>query len=306
MAVEISFVIPAYNESQFIERCLQSISSRINRYELEAEIILVDNGSTDDTVEKGRLYTSNIHSIGRNRVSVARNYGARHAKYELVAFIDGDVEITDSWVEAIIANYNSMANSPLFVTGAQCRVPLDGSWIEKYWFSNLKDRYLGGANILTTQTAFRLIGGFDEGLETGEDYDFCLRSISEIKVSYMANEQLEAIHLGFPNDLANFYRREEWHGRGDVVNLKTAVCSPVIIIACIYFLLTFLMTLSTIVGCLDITCYLLVILFGLNLVLTLWRFKGAQLSALALITNSGLHFIYFFARFMSMFSKITK
>lgn len=210
MAVEISFVIPAYNESQFIERCLQSISSRINRYELEAEIILVDNGSTDDTVEKGRLYTSNIHSIGRNRVSVARNYGARHAKYELVAFIDGDVEITDSWVEAIIANYNSMANSPLFVTGAQCRVPLDGSWIEKYWFSNLKDRYLGGANILTTQTAFRLIGGFDEGLETGEDYDFCLRSISEIKVSYMANEQLEAIHLGFPNDLANFYRREEW------------------------------------------------------------------------------------------------
>ncbi|KZY66518.1 hypothetical protein A3737_34825, partial [Oleiphilus sp. HI0065] len=233
MSVEISFVIPAYNESKFIDRCLESIFSRIKKYDLEAEVLLVDNGSTDDTALKGELFGALTFSIGRQTVSKARNFGAEKASNEVIAFIDGDVELTDEWVETLIENYKGMTRSPLFVTGAQCSVPNDGSWIEKYWFAHLRDKYLGGANVLTTKSAFNLIGGFDEDLETGEDYDFCLRAIAESSILYTANGKFKSIHLGFPQDLANFYRREKWHGRGDVVNFSAAMHSPVVLIACV-------------------------------------------------------------------------
>tara|TARA_R110001599_G_scaffold210020_2_gene407264 strand:- start:8883 stop:9830 length:948 start_codon:yes stop_codon:yes gene_type:complete len=300
MSVKISFVIPAYNESQFIGACLLSIRRRIERLGIEGEIIVIDNGSSDETAALAQENAHQVHSIPRNTVSYARNFGAAKANSELLAFVDGDVELTDLWMDCLMTHHEEMLKKPFFVTGAQCIVPGDGTWIEKYWFSNLKDRYLGGANILTSKSAFSNIGGFDESLTTGEDYDFCLRAIANNDINYHVNSGYQAVHLGFPKDLKSFYRRERWHGKGDVKNITSALKSQVVLIALFYLLCYAAIIVSFIMGFVLLGIIVAIIWATINLMLTKIRFREVPLAAV--ILNSFLHPIYFFARLASIFT----
>jgi len=300
MSVKISFVIPAYNESQFIEACLLSIRSRIERLGIKGEIIVVDNGSSDNTAALAQKYADQVYSISRNTVSCARNLGAKKANNELLAFVDGDVELTDRWMACLMAHYKQMLKKPSFVTGAQCLVPGNGTWIEKYWFANLKDKYLGGANILTSKSAFANIGGFDESLTTGEDYDFCLRAIANNEINYHINSGFVAVHLGFPKDLKNFYRRERWHGKGDVQNITSALKSKVVLISLFYLFCYVAIIVSFIAGSTLLSIKVAIIWATINLVLTKIRFRESSL--VAVVLNSFLHPVYFLARLASFFT----
>ena len=97
--VELSFVIPAYNEEDFIEDTLGTIDEVIKDKNLPYEIVVVDDGSRDDTLAKARRYA------GRNGhvkvVSYSKNVGKGHAvktgfmqtSGNVVIFADGDMEI---------------------------------------------------------------------------------------------------------------------------------------------------------------------------------------------------------------------
>ncbi len=99
MQVELSFVIPAYNEEDFIEDTLGTIDEVIKGKNLPYEIVVVDDGSRDDTLAKARKYA------GRNGhvkvVSYSENVGKGHAVKtgfmhtcgNVVIFADGDMEI---------------------------------------------------------------------------------------------------------------------------------------------------------------------------------------------------------------------
>ena len=97
--VELSFVIPAYNEEEFIEDTLGTIDEVIKDKNLPYEIVVVNDGSRDDTLAKARRYA------GRNGhvkvVSYSENEGKGHAvktgflqaSGNVVIFADGDMEI---------------------------------------------------------------------------------------------------------------------------------------------------------------------------------------------------------------------
>lgn len=90
--VKISVIIPAYNESQNIKQCLDSVCEQTLR---SIEIICIDDGSTDDTVEILKQYASNDDRIVILRqenqgAGVARNYGLHAARGEFVCFLDAD------------------------------------------------------------------------------------------------------------------------------------------------------------------------------------------------------------------------
>jgi len=295
--IQLSVVVPAYNESSIIETCLSSITQLASRFKVELDLIVIDNGSTDDTAALASNYTTNVHSIARNNVASARNYGAQIARFELLAFIDGDVELTEDWMHCLVDNASNFINNPLFLAGHQCVVPSDGSWIERYWFSNLKDKLLGSANMITTKTAFMAVGGFDNNLDTGEDYDYCRRSI-DLGINYFTNAKFKAIHWGFPNTLKSFMRRECWHGQGDFISFGRFLDSKVAMLAIALISMHILFFYSILKGYILLSLLIFTGTMVVNTLITYKRFSDSPINLLFM--NSFLNYCYFLARAFSL------
>ena len=298
MPKAVSFVVPAYNESRYIEACIGSIIESCEDQSISFQIIVVDNGSDDSTAEIAGKLPIEVYSIARNSVASARNYGVTKAKHPIIAFIDGDVEITSEWASCLSAKYNHYLESPRFITGHQCIVPETGSWIEQHWFKNIKDQLLGGANIITSRQAFDDVGGFDESLKTGEDYDFCQRYIQQ-GMDYSTDPEFKAIHLGFPHTLKGFLKREYWHGEGDFKSFARFRSSLVAIIAVVYLILLVALFISAITGYWIFAFSTLATLASLNLLITLKRFSQCPMKSI--LVNYFLNFSYFLARIGSLF-----
>jgi len=86
-AVPVSVVVPAYNAARFIDEALASVHAQTRR---PAEIIVVDDGSTDDTAARARANGAVVVSQRNQGLSGARNTGIRHASQPWVALLDAD------------------------------------------------------------------------------------------------------------------------------------------------------------------------------------------------------------------------
>lgn len=86
----VSVIIPVYNVGKYLDECIESILSQtISNF----EIILVDDGSTDDSLNICNKYKNkNVIVIHQENsgVSAARNAGIKVAKSEFITFVDGD------------------------------------------------------------------------------------------------------------------------------------------------------------------------------------------------------------------------
>ena len=87
----ISVIIPVYNEEPFLERCLDSLANQTDK---SAQVIIVDDGSTDGSGKicdrYGEKYGFEVYHIENNGVSVARNFGMEKVKGEYLTFLDAD------------------------------------------------------------------------------------------------------------------------------------------------------------------------------------------------------------------------
>jgi glycosyltransferase involved in cell wall biosynthesis len=92
-----SFVIPVLNEEACIAACIQSIKAQA---EAEVEIIVVDNGCTDRTIEISRQLGCRVVNEEKPGLSHARNRGAEAAEGEIVCFIDADGVLSRNWLAA--------------------------------------------------------------------------------------------------------------------------------------------------------------------------------------------------------------
>jgi len=98
----ISLIIPLYNKEKTIANCLDKIFSQTLG---DFEVIVVDDGSTDKSVDNLRGYRDRIELIRQENQgpSVARNNGVKAAKYNCLSFVDADDEITPGFVESHLA-----------------------------------------------------------------------------------------------------------------------------------------------------------------------------------------------------------
>lgn len=104
----ISIIVPVYNSEQYLSRCLQSI---INQSYKDIEIILVNDGSTDNSEKICNEYTlvdSRIKVISQENKgpAAARNTGVRQAKGKFVFFLDADDYIDSNALETMVTTYN--------------------------------------------------------------------------------------------------------------------------------------------------------------------------------------------------------
>lgn len=117
---KISIIVPVYNREKYIDRCIKSI---LNQSFRDFELILVDDGSTDNSIHICNKYSNindNIIVIHKENggVSSARNIGLEHAKGEYIMFIDSDDYIEENMLEV---SYNHMFENKadLFICGAK-------------------------------------------------------------------------------------------------------------------------------------------------------------------------------------------
>lgn len=107
MSKKISIVVPIYNTSKYLDKCVQSL---INQSYKDIEIILVNDGSTDDSLEICKQYKLKdnrikIIDINNAGVSNARNIGIEYSSGDFIMFCDSDDYVSSKWCENLILNY---------------------------------------------------------------------------------------------------------------------------------------------------------------------------------------------------------
>jgi len=212
----ISFIIPAFNAEDYIERCLQCIA-----YEMEEgdEIILVDNGSIDRTLFFAETFTGarvRVLELPEATLAGLRNSGAREALNDILAFIDSDCLLQPGWRAAAI---DTLVDSSIAATGGRPAIPEVSSWIERAWsaqrHSTPRDvNFISSGNFVIRRANFFAVHGFDESMGTDEDVDLGNR-LCNAGYLLVDNPAVHSIHLGNPKTLVQFARQTAWRARGN-------------------------------------------------------------------------------------------
>lgn len=96
--MKISVIIPAYNEEKYIEQCLSHL---LNQTVSPYEIIVINNNSTDHTVELLKKYPVQVIVEKQQGMIFARNAGFDHASGDVIARTDADCIVPNNWIEKI-------------------------------------------------------------------------------------------------------------------------------------------------------------------------------------------------------------
>lgn len=99
MEIEVSAIIPTYNEETCIDECLQSICNQTHH---SYEVIVVDDGSTDKTVERSRQHPTTLLLQKHQGPAVARNFGAQHSTGKILVFLDADMTFEPNFLEKLV------------------------------------------------------------------------------------------------------------------------------------------------------------------------------------------------------------
>ncbi|MBI4572082.1 MAG: glycosyltransferase family 2 protein [candidate division NC10 bacterium] len=219
MATLVSVIIPTHNRAALVR---EAIESALNQTYPAREVIVVDDGSTDETPEVLARYGDAIRTVrtANRGCAAARNAGVGVARGQYLAFVDSDdaappdrlslqVPVLDAHPDVGIVYGNSIAFGP-DLPGEQVHHPVrpdpDGSVAEGIFFTTR----IGFDSVLLRRAAVEQAGGFDESLRHNEDTDLLLRVALDWK----------AVCLDVPTG------RHRWHaGRKswDEVALRRAV-----------------------------------------------------------------------------------
>jgi glycosyltransferase involved in cell wall biosynthesis len=176
----VSFCIPTLNNEDTLDKCLKSI---VNQEYPDTEIVIVDGGSTDNTIEIAKKYTERIY-FDNGPLGSARQTSIEHSTGEILALFDSDITVPHSkWLANAVRyfNYSDKISTvwPMSVS------PPNGSWTNKLYFNlwkvTIEDRIkkkrgvFGGGNALFLRRCFEEIGGINRSLHWGEDFDWAQR-----------------------------------------------------------------------------------------------------------------------------------
>jgi len=204
--MKITAIIPTYNRKKFILKALKSIQNQTIKVD---EIIIVDDGSTDNTKEI--LQDLDIKYIYQNNngVSSARNVGITEAKNEWIAFLDSDDTWHETKIEKQVEFHKSNLNILLSHTNELWKRGEKIINQKKHqqkpsgfcFLENLEACKIGPSTVMIHKDIFSEIGLFDEDLIVCEDYDLWLRISKEFEVGYL-DEKLITKYAGHENQLS--------------------------------------------------------------------------------------------------------
>jgi len=195
MTPKVSVIIPAYQDADHIRA---AVDSGLAQTYADREVIVVDDGSTDDTLKVLAAYGDAVRVISQpNRgPSAARNRGIQQAQGEWVAFLDAD----DTWLPEKLARQMPLfqkgdgvglvCSDTYFVdsqglrprTGFMDNPPCAGRVLKTIFTAS----FIPTSTVVVRKACLDQVGGFDEGLRTCEDLDLWLRIAAEWEIDFVA------------------------------------------------------------------------------------------------------------------------
>jgi len=177
--LKVSVVIPALNEEEGIERCLKSI----RRQDQLSELILIDNGSVDQTLEIARKYCDRVMVKPGCSLAEMRDLGAREAEGDIVVTTDADCEAPPHWLRELIKPF---ADPKVVAVGGAFR-PINRNQLSRFycWMSALVQGTLHlfqGANMAYRRDVYLKSPGY-AAAKRAEDWNlsWSLRSYGATK-----------------------------------------------------------------------------------------------------------------------------
>jgi glycosyltransferase involved in cell wall biosynthesis len=239
MLNSVSVIIPTYNYGRFIADAIESV---LRQTLPPAEILVVDDGSTDDTREIIKSFGDEVRYLYQSNAGVcaARNRGAAESRGDLICFIDADDTMVPESIEKQVAKFAEdgvgLVHCGLRLvdheTSETIELQLEGGE------DGVADNLLlwegpviaGPGAIIVSREAFFAVGGFDTEMKVGEDWDFCYRVARKFKVRFVAEplviyrQHASAAHRNvaeMERGMAKFYEKAFTTSDESVLNLRS-------------------------------------------------------------------------------------
>ncbi len=186
----ITVVIPAFNEEKYIRHCLESL--RKQSYKNNFETIVVDNNSTDKTLQVAKEFGAKIISEKKQGYVFALKRGMDEAKGDIIAVTDADCEVAPDWLKKIAKAFKD--KKIIGLTG-NCRLNTsskaleDVSHIMFHFFLvgtfRMRKPNMNGLNCAIRRDVYKKIGGIDTRFTMSPDVDLGMRLKKYGKVVYL-------------------------------------------------------------------------------------------------------------------------
>jgi glycosyltransferase involved in cell wall biosynthesis len=193
--LDVSVIIPSYNRAAMLREAIASVLAETHA---AFELIIIDDGSTDDTLAMldalGRDHSSvRFESTPHRGVAAARNHGVELARAPLIAFLDSD----DLWHREKLARQLDFMRANPSRKIAQCQE----IWLRggrrvnpgqrhakrggDLFIESLRTCLVSASAVIMRAELFRALGGFDEAMLAAEDYDLWLRIMIDQEVALL-------------------------------------------------------------------------------------------------------------------------
>lgn len=205
--MNLSVIVPTYNSEKTIDSCLKSIFDSTYK---DFEVIVVNDGSTDSTLEKIKKYGCRVINLKKNQgVANARNIGAKHSKTNLLLFVDSDVLVHKDTISKMMEVYKLDSNIKI-IGAVESGKYLLNNFGEKFltlkrfydfkWKKNEKRRKFSSLPECTfiEKKVFNKVGGYNTKYKLAgmEEYDIAYKLLKKGYYNYIYRDILHDHYKG--------------------------------------------------------------------------------------------------------------
>jgi len=172
----VSFVIPAHNEAEFIAKTIEAIQTAATELKIESEVVVVNDASTDLTAEIAAENGARVINVELRNIGAVRNAGAKAASHPWLFFVDADTIVPSRTLE------DSLLNLARGSAGGGARVVIDETkplfWVKRLMYLTVVvvwqviGRWAAGCYMFCRKDVFESFGGFDEEYFAAEELFF--------------------------------------------------------------------------------------------------------------------------------------
>lgn len=228
-----SVVIPTYNRLPILKKCLKALENQdiSNESITDYEIIVVDDGSTDGTLEwisKHIQELPHVKTLSQNHAgpAAARNLGVNNAQGDWIVFIDSDLVVTpiflQSHANALVKGIKELGNECLFTYGAVINTcNFDSPTSEPYKITDFSAAYFATGNVAIARKWLEEAGMFDTSFQQygWEDLELGVR-LKKLKLKLIKCPEAVGYHWHPPfslEDIPGLIEKEIQRGKMGVV-----------------------------------------------------------------------------------------
>ncbi|MEI7792469.1 MAG: glycosyltransferase [Candidatus Berkelbacteria bacterium] len=204
----VSIIIPTKNSAEYLSRCLKSVRNQTYK---NIEIILVDQNSTDNTVDIAKKFDCHIFCINANERCDQFNFGVKKSTGQYIYIIGSDFVLDAQVVEQAVAKCEIEGYDALYIHNTSDPTISVWSKIRKFERDMYRGDDLNVAARFFKRDVYVKLGGYDEKLVAAEDYDLHNRLI---KAGYKVTTiEAEETHIGEPKTIKEVFDKHYYYGK---------------------------------------------------------------------------------------------